>query len=147
MKESKRGIGRIALYGSEIRAMVLSILPAAGGQAAAQGQTCRAINNQQVCGRFLEEWSKKGSEQNNVYVNGLPITARRAEINTTDGKVYETQWFERARFEAHPENRAPYDVLFGLLGVNLSEGRPSIDPATRQPRNPADRPFVGIDQP
>jgi peptide/nickel transport system substrate-binding protein len=147
MNETKRGIGRIALYGSVIGAMVLSILPAAGGQAAAQGQTCRTINNQQVCGRFLEEWSKKGSEQSNVYVNGLPITARRAEISTEDGKVYETQWFERARFEAHPENRAPYDVLFGRLGAVLSEGRGSIDPATRRVRNPADAPFVGIDQP
>jgi peptide/nickel transport system substrate-binding protein len=147
MNDSKRGIGRVALYGSVIGAMVLSILPAAGGQVAAAGQTCRKINNQDVCGRFLEEWSKKGSEQNNVYVNGLPITARRPEISTEDGKVYETQWFERARFEAHPENRAPYDVLFGRLGAVLAEGRGSVDPATRQVRNPADRAFVGIDQP
>jgi hypothetical protein len=27
-----------------------------------------------------------------------------------------TQWFERARFEAHPGNRPPYDVLLGRLG-------------------------------
>jgi peptide/nickel transport system substrate-binding protein len=126
--------------------MVLSILPAVGGQAAA-AQNCRAINNQQVCGRFLEEWSKKGSEQNNVYVNGLPITAARNEISTEDGKTYSTQWFERARFEAHPENRAPYDVLFGRLGAVLAEGRGSIDPATGKVRNPADQPFVGIDKP
>ena len=142
MNESKRGIGRIALYSSVIGAMVLSILPAAGGSAAA-AQNCRKIGNPgfDVCDRFLEEWSKKGSEQNNVYVNGLPLTARRAELNTTDGKSYQTQWFERARFEAHPENRAPYDVLFGLLGTNLAAGRDKLG------RTPADRPFVGIDRP
>jgi peptide/nickel transport system substrate-binding protein len=147
MNASKHGIGRIALYGSVIGAMVLSILPATGGSVAAQAQNCRKINNFDVCGRFLEEWNKPGSEQNNVYVNGLAITARRAEISTTDGKTYETQWFERAKYEAHPENRAPYDVLFGLLGVTLSEGRGAVDPATNQPRNPADRAFVKVARP
>jgi peptide/nickel transport system substrate-binding protein len=126
--------------------MAVSLLPAMASPAGAQGNS-RTINGHVVSGRFLEEWSKQGSEQNNVYVNGLPITDVRNEINVTDGKTYSTQWFERARFEAHPENKAPYDVLFGLLGVTLSEGRPSIDPATKQPRNPADAPFVGIDQP
>jgi peptide/nickel transport system substrate-binding protein len=92
-------------------------------------------------------WSSQGTEQNNVYVNGLPITDRRSEISLTDGKSYDTQWFERARFEAHPENRAPYDVLLGLLGNTLIEGRGVIDPATRRVRNAADAAFVGIDRP
>jgi peptide/nickel transport system substrate-binding protein len=146
MNSTKRGIGRIALYASVIGAMVVSILPAASAPAAAQ-QNCRKINNIDVCGRFLEVWSKNGSEQNNVYVNGLPITARRSEISLTDGKAYETQWFERARYEAHPENRAPYDVLLGLLGVSLTEGRGSIDPATGRVRNPVDQPFAKVDRP
>jgi len=146
MNNSKRGIGRIALYASVIGAMAVSLVPTGAGSVAAQGQ-CRNINKIDVCGRFLEQWTKPGSEQNSVYVNGFPITARRAEINTTDGKTYETQWFERARYEAHPENRAPYDVLLGLLGRNLAEGRGAVDPGTRQVRNPADRAFVGIDQP
>jgi hypothetical protein len=29
------------------------------------------------------------------------------------------QYFERARFEYHPENQPPYDVLLGLLGRQL----------------------------
>ena len=45
------------------------------------------------------------------------------EMSLTDGKIYKTQWFERARFEEHPENKAPYDVLLGLLGVFAAEGR------------------------
>jgi peptide/nickel transport system substrate-binding protein len=125
--------------------MCVSILPA-NGAAAAQGQS-RTINGHVVSGRFLEVWNAQGNEQANVYVNGLPITDKRAEISTEDGKTYQTQWFERARYEEHPENKAPYDVLLGRLGATLTEGRGSIDPATRAPRNPADRPFVGIDRP
>ncbi|NTU79004.1 MAG: META domain-containing protein [Chloroflexales bacterium] len=39
------------------------------------------------------------------------------------------QWFERARFEIHPENPALYTVLFGRLGAELSgsqAGSPSL---------------------
>jgi hypothetical protein len=49
-------------------------------------------------------------------VFGLPITAEREERNRETGKTYLTQWFERNRFEIHPENQRPYDVLLGRLG-------------------------------
>ncbi len=45
---------------------------------------------------------------------GLPIGEQRME-RSVEG-AFSTQWFERERFEAHPENRAPYDVLLGRLG-------------------------------
>src|SRR6188472_2827945 len=83
---------------------------------AAPLQTCRTLNSIPVCGRFLEAWGRQANERASAYVNGLPITVRRSEIAPQDGKSYETQWFERARFEAHPENEYPYDVLLGLLG-------------------------------
>lgn len=123
-----------------------ALLPPLARQAAAQGSS-RTINGHAVAGRFLEVWSSQGSEQANVYVNGLPITDRRAEVSLNDGKTYETQWFERARYEAHPGNAAPYDVLLGLLGTSLVEGRGAVNPSTGAPRNPADAPFVGIDKP
>ncbi|MFL5732131.1 MAG: ABC transporter substrate-binding protein, partial [Chloroflexia bacterium] len=122
------------------------LLPPPGPPALAQGAS-RTINGHAVGGRFLEVWSSQGTEQNNVYVNGLPITDRRAEISLTDGKTYDTQWFERARYEAHPPNPPPYDVLLGLLGTSLTAGRGALDPATHKPRNPADAAFVGIDPP
>lgn len=148
MHKSKRGLGRIALYSSVIGAMLVSTLTSAVGvnTAAAQGSS-RTINNFTVSGRFLQVWNAQGNEQANVYVNGLPITNLRKEISTTDGKSYDTQWFERARYEAHPEKQAPYDVLLGLLGVSLSEGRGGIDQATGKVRNPADQAFVAIDKP
>jgi hypothetical protein len=37
----------------------------------------------------------------------------------SDGREYTVQWFERARFELHPENKPPYNVLLGLLGNEL----------------------------
>ena len=146
MYNSKRGVGRVALYLGVAGAMAVSLIPASANHASAQGSS-RTINGHVVDGRFLEVWSAQGNEQNNVYVNGLPITDKRPEISTENGKTYDTQWFERARYEAHPENKAPYDVLLGRLGASLTEGRGSIDPATKQVRNPADAAFVGIAQP
>jgi len=159
MNEYKRGIGRKALYTSLVGAMVLSIMPAAfAAPSAAAAQTCRNINKIDVCGRFLEQWNKSGTaanavdkavspEQGSTYVNGLPITAMKKEISLTDGKTYDTQWFERARYEAHPENKAPYDVLLGLLGVTITEGRGTVDPGTGQVRNQADAAFVKVAKP
>src|SRR6478672_4752911 len=146
MYKTKRGVGRIALYLTVIGAMCASIVPAGARQASAQGNS-RTINGHAVAGRFLEVWSSQGSEQNNVYVNGLPITDRRSEISLTDGKAYDTQWFERARYEAHPENKAPYDVLLGLLGVTLTEGRGVVDPTTGKVRNTSDAAFVPVAKP
>src|SRR5205823_3510741 len=42
----------------------------------------------------------------------------RSEASDTDGKVYVTQYFERAVFERHPEFAGtPNEVLLSLLGV------------------------------
>ena len=45
---------------------------------------------------------------------------------TLNGNPYQVQVFERARFEYHPENPAPYRVLLGLLG------RESLTPAVQE---------------
>src|SRR5207248_4822397 len=48
---------------------------------------------------------------------GYPVSGELREKSDTDGKVYKTQYFERAVFESHPDNRPPNDVLLSLLGV------------------------------
>ena len=126
--------------------ILLTIAPHSATSHAVQGNS-RSINGIIVAGRFLEVWDRQGSEQSNVYVNGLPITERRQEVSLNDGKVYETQWFERARFEAHPEHPAPNDVLLGLLGASLIEGRGMIDPSTGKVRHSNDAPFIGVSRP
>src|SRR5205814_4340654 len=66
-----------------------------------------------VCDRFLDYWNTHGG----LAQQGFPISAEIQETSDTDGKVYTEQYFERAVFELHPENRPPNDVLLSLLGV------------------------------
>ncbi|GAC1642346.1 MAG: hypothetical protein NVS4B8_11470 [Herpetosiphon sp.] len=54
---------------------------------------------------------------------GLPLTAPHTERNTA-GDTVETQWFERARFEWHPDKPAEFKVLLGLLGSELRNQDP-----------------------
>jgi protocatechuate 3,4-dioxygenase beta subunit len=93
-----------------------------------------------VAGRFWEAWQGAGgrSFEDSLYINGLPITAPRDEVSPSDGKTYKTQWFERARFEAHPENQAPNDVLLGLLGASAARDRQNEAPFKPVP-NPGGR--------
>jgi erythromycin esterase len=66
-----------------------------------------------VGGRFLNYWQENGG----LPQQGYPISDELQEQSSTDGHVYTMQYFERAVFEAHPENSAPNDVLLSLLGV------------------------------
>jgi hypothetical protein len=81
-----------------------------------------------VAGRFWEVWQGGRSFEDSLYINGYPITGVRDEVSSTDGKIYKTQWFERTRFEHHPEFQAPNDVLLGLLGVAAMQGRQNETP-------------------
>lgn len=67
-------------------------------------------------GAFKKYWESKGG----LAQFGFPITEEFAERNSTDGKTYTVQYYERARFEFHPENAgSPYEVLLGHLGWQL----------------------------
>jgi hypothetical protein len=75
---------------------------------------------------FKTYWSTHGlnqfgldSYQASLLLFGAPLTPAMVEINPTDGKPYLTQWFERARFEWHPDEPSQYKVLLGLLGRTL----------------------------
>jgi protocatechuate 3,4-dioxygenase beta subunit len=81
-----------------------------------------------VSGEFWTVWQGGRSFQDSVYINGLPITASRDEVSPTDGKIYRTQWFERARFEYHPENQPPNNVLLGLLGTLAARDKQNLPP-------------------
>ncbi len=75
--------------------------------ASAQDRLCFPETNQCIEGRFREYWLQNGG----LAVLGYPSTPAQEERNRDTGKVYLTQWFERNRFELHPENARPYDVL------------------------------------
>jgi hypothetical protein len=81
-----------------------------------------------VSGAFWTAWLGGRPYEDSLYINGLPLTAVRDEVSPTDGKTYKTQWFERARFEEHPENQPPFNVLLGLLGTAAAQGRENEAP-------------------
>ncbi len=67
-------------------------------------------------GIFKTYWEQHGG----LAQFGYPITEEFQEVSLTDGKTYTTQYFERARFEQHPENKGTqYEVLQGLLGREM----------------------------
>jgi hypothetical protein len=105
--------------------------PGPAGATSLGQANCRRFQQtgRDVCDRFLEYWTQNGE----LAQQGYPISATMQERSDTDGKTYTVQYFERAVFEAHPENRRPYDVLLSLLGVfeyNRRYGR-SIAPGQR----------------
>ena len=73
----------------------------------------------------------------------LPLSEPQPET-LGDGRLYTVQWFERARFELHPENKPPYNVLLGLLGNELRAAlapQPTAAPAAYPaPPTPTSRP-------
>jgi hypothetical protein len=89
-----------------------------------------------ICGDILASWQANGLEfdgqsgkgqAENLALFGLPLSD--AQTETIEGKDYTTQWFERARFELHPENAPPYNVLLGLLGNEIRAPKPEPAPA------------------
>jgi hypothetical protein len=73
---------------------------------------------------FLTYWRDNGG----LAIFGYPISEPFDEENPETGKTYLVQYFQRNRFEFHPENQPPYDVLLGLLGRDFKELQEAINP-------------------
>jgi len=71
-------------------------------------------------GEFYKCWNSHGG----LWLFGYPLSEEYQEVSPTDGKVYTVQYFERQRFEYHPEYAGtPNAVLLGLLGNDMVKGR------------------------
>ncbi len=78
-----------------------------------------------IAPEFWDYWRSHGLEFGDPGVSfrealalfGYPIGEPQLETNSSGDRVL-TQWFERARFEYHPQNPAPYTVLLGRLGAD-----------------------------
>jgi N-acetylmuramoyl-L-alanine amidase len=70
---------------------------------------------------FLRYFDSRGG----LDVFGYPISEELPEANDDgSGRVYTVQYFQRARFEYHPEHAGtPYEVQLGLLGDQLLQHR------------------------
>lgn len=95
---------------------------------------------------FKSYWETHGG----LRIFGYPISEEFSELNPDTGQIYTVQYFERARFEYHPENAGtPYEVLLGRLGAQRAtilaldmspaprqEGVPDYDEALWAPPQP-----------
>ena len=92
--------------------------PRSRGRAAAAGAG-RLFQRRPYClrGDFAAYWTKNGG----LDQFGYPITPEVVEHQ--GDQTYVVQYTQRARFEYHPENAPPYDVLLGLLGNTLADPR------------------------
>ena len=93
------------------------------------------VCNQADGAGFLQYWQSNGlaiggldNYQRSLALFGYPISSTRPEVNA-EGVTVLTQWFERARFEWHPNNPAQFRVLLGLLGNELRAGTPPPAPS------------------
>ncbi|HUP27643.1 MAG TPA: hypothetical protein VM409_04345 [Chloroflexia bacterium] len=78
-------------------------------------QTGHTLGDSTVGGKAIASyWTRLGG----LKQFGYPISQPFAEVSKDDGKTYLVQYFERQRFEYHPENTGTqYEVLLGRLGA------------------------------
>jgi FtsP/CotA-like multicopper oxidase with cupredoxin domain len=89
------------------------VLPSGAQSGPSEVPTSRTFveTGKTVSGRFLEYWTANGG----LTQQGFPLSEPFQEKSDLDGKTYQVQYFERSVFEAHPENKPPYDVLLSQL--------------------------------
>lgn len=79
--------------------------------------------NHSLRGVFRRYWLAGGG----LPVFGFPLSEELREVSAADGKSYTVQYFERARFEHHPEFAgSDYEVLLGHLGREALAARPNM---------------------
>ncbi len=87
--------------------------PDAAPRVPGSGSRTFPATGQAVPGVFLSYWDSHGG----LAQQGYPISGLRREVSPLNGKQYTVQYFERAVFEYHPENQAPYNILLAQLGT------------------------------
>lgn len=104
-----------------------------------------AMTGHRLCLGFKSYWQAHGLElgdpgvtfRESLALFGYPISEEFTDPMTG----FTTQYFERARFEYHPNNPEPYKVLLGLLGRGAmpTEGvtNPSVNVAANLDDDPA----------
>ncbi len=104
---------QLVIFGGLAGSVIAAISPPSIGAQSAVAQRYFAETKHTVAGEFWNYWQQHGG----LAQQGYPISEEFAEVSDLDGKIYTVQYFERAVFEKHPENKAPYDVLLSQLGT------------------------------
>lgn len=74
---------------------------------------------QAIQGGFYEYWLNNGGER----IFGMPISPEVQLQSPTDGKMYTTQYFQRARMEYHPELPPGQQVVLAAIGTEMASSR------------------------
>ncbi|HEX2186416.1 MAG TPA: peptidoglycan hydrolase, partial [Chloroflexota bacterium] len=102
-------------------------MPACGAQEACFTETGHCLAEP-----FLTYWRTHGG----LAIHGYPLSTAGPE-QLEDGKSYTVQYFERSRFEHHPEHAGtPFEVLLGHFGRALYPTDPGRPLATAAPPLP-----------
>jgi|GEM_PF-556083 len=99
------------------------------------GPGCQAFaeTGHHVCGTFAAFWRANGG----LTRFGLPLTDEYTA--TLEGHTYTVQYFERRRFEFHPEV-GPTTVLLGLLGREVRTAHQPLPPTPESTPTPTHAP-------
>src|SRR5690349_12453864 len=99
---STRLLALLALGISAVLAVLVAAPPASAAGSQFFPQTGHAIS-----GPFMAYWQAHGG----LPIFGYPIGDAQSDVDPSNGKRTLVQWFERARFELHPEFAGtPYEV-------------------------------------
>jgi hypothetical protein len=91
-----------------------------------------AVTGHTVIPPFFAYWTANGG----LAQFGYPLSELITET-LEDGQAYQVQYFERARFELHPENQPPYEVLLGQFGRRILATVPLPQPPPPAPPPPS----------
>ncbi len=123
------------LVGVVVLALAVMVVPIALVSAEPPATVYFSQTGHSVGAPFLSYWRAHGG----LPVYGYPITEAFDEKSDLDGKTYKVQYFERARLESHPENKAPWDIILGQLGRKNAEklgNNPALQPITEDKTPP-----------
>ncbi len=89
---------------------------------------CETIlqTNKPLCGPFLDYWTAHGGAD----IQGFPVSAQFPETSTTDGQIYQVQYFEKAVFTLQPESPTGKVQLVPLGTLRFNELYPNGTPTT-----------------
>lgn len=106
-------------------------------------ETQHTLRNDATTGPFKSFWEQYGG----LLVFGYPTSEPFQEKNADTGETYWVQYFERNRFEHHPNEKDPtFRVLLGRLGDQYAKQNPNKVNADafrfRQPAESMPEPFI-----
>jgi LPXTG-site transpeptidase (sortase) family protein len=127
-------LGRWALHHAENPALA----PVARPQASDRDYF--AETGHTLSGNFRQFWHSNGG----LPLFGLPLSEEFREVNPTDSNPYVVQYFERARFEWHPELPARARVQLGHLGRRYLEATNVAPQAALAPVHGAAQAWDGV---